>query len=66
MSDFLQQMGESSARRAAAARSFTAADFDRPVHPLTLEGFDLIAEIKNRSPAEGELASVDGDRRQRA
>lgn len=66
MSDFLQQMGESSARRAAAARSFTAADFDKPVHPLALEGFDLIAEIKNRSPAEGTLASVEGDRRQRA
>jgi len=66
MSDFLQQMAETSARRAAAARTFRAADFDRPVHPLKLASFDLIAEIKNRSPAEGQLATAEGDRRQRA
>ncbi len=55
MSDFLQGMAQSSAARAAAARSFTDADFDKPVVPLSLGTFDVIAEIKNRSPAEGQL-----------
>jgi indole-3-glycerol phosphate synthase len=55
MSDFLKTMAESSAARAAAAPSFTDADFDKPVVPLTLATFDVIAEIKNRSPAEGQL-----------
>ena len=55
MSDFLKDMAKSSAARAAQAREFTAADFDKPVVPLTLGTFDLIAEIKNRSPAEGQL-----------
>ena len=55
MSDFLRSMATSSAARAAEARLFTAADFDKPVMPLTLSTFDLIAEIKNRSPAEGVL-----------
>ncbi len=55
MSDFLKQMAQSSAERAAAAPAFGSADFDRPVVPLELEGFDVIAEIKQRSPAEGEL-----------
>ncbi len=59
MSDFLQGMAKSSAARAAAARSFVDADFDKPVVPLTLGTFDVIAEIKNRSPAEGLL--IDGD-----
>ena len=55
MSDFLKDMAKSSATRAAEARTFTDADFDKPVVPLTLGTFDLIAEIKNRSPAEGQL-----------
>lgn len=55
MSDFLQAMAQSSAARAAQARSFTAADFDKPVVPLHPEPFGIIAEIKNRSPAEGQL-----------
>lgn len=55
MSDFLKQMAASSAERAAAAPAFGSADFDRPVVPLELDGFDIIAEIKQRSPAEGEL-----------
>ena len=55
MSDFLATMAESSAARAAAAPSFTDADFDKPVVPLALGRFDVIAEIKNRSPAEGQL-----------
>lgn len=56
MSDFLQGMAESSAVRAANAPSFTDADFDKPVVPLELNGFGVIAEIKQRSPAEGLLS----------
>jgi indole-3-glycerol phosphate synthase len=67
MSDFLKSMAQSSAARAAAANaSFSAADLARPAYPLRLNTFDLIAEIKNRSPAEGELASTDSDRASRA
>lgn len=55
MSDFLQGMAKSSAARAALAPSFTGADFDKPVVPLSPGTFDVIAEIKNRSPAEGYL-----------
>ena len=67
MSNFLRQMADSSAARAAAVtRTFTSSDLDRSAYPLRLTGFDLIAEIKDRSPAEGELATVDADRQQRA
>ncbi|MDJ0793579.1 MAG: indole-3-glycerol-phosphate synthase [Woeseiaceae bacterium] len=66
MSDFLQGMANSSAERAAAARTFTDADFDRPVVPLSLGAFEIIAEIKERSPAEGDLAQGDSDRVVRA
>ena len=55
MSDFLKTMAAGSAARAAAAPSFRDADFDKPVVPLQLGTFDVIAEIKNRSPAEGQL-----------
>jgi len=55
MSDFLKGMAESSAARAAKAPSFTDADFDKPVVPLAPGAFDVIAEIKQRSPAEGNL-----------
>ncbi len=55
MSDFLKQMAAASAERAADAPTFGSADFDRPVVPLELGGFDVIAEIKQRSPAEGDL-----------
>ena len=61
MSDFLQDMARSSAERAAAARKFTDKDFDKPVVPLSLGTFDVIAEIKERSPAEGLLAQRDSD-----
>ncbi len=67
MSDFLEQMAQSSRDRVSATRvSFTDDDLDRPVRPLQLAGFDLIAEIKNRSPAEGELATSDENRVDRA
>lgn len=57
MSDFLKQMAGLSAQRAAAvAQGFKATAFDRPVLPLRLNGFDVIAEVKDRSPSEGELA----------
>jgi indole-3-glycerol phosphate synthase len=65
MNDFLQTMAASSAKRAAATAP-QAADFDKPVVPLILGGFDVIAEIKDRSPAEGDLATVGSDRTVRA
>jgi len=67
MSDFLQTMASHSAERAAAVLpSFSSADFDKPVVPLTLSSFDVIAEIKDRSPAEGDLSSSTSDRGARA
>ncbi|MEM6511771.1 MAG: indole-3-glycerol-phosphate synthase [Pseudomonadota bacterium] len=66
MADFLAGMARSSRARADAAGTFTDSDFDRPVVPLSLDGFGVIAEIKQRSPAEGALASVDSDRVGRA
>ena len=62
MSDFLQQMAKLSAERAAAVKGIRASDLDRPGVPLQLGDFDIIAEIKGRSPAEGELAGADLDR----
>ena len=62
MSDFLRTMAASSRARAEAVdRRFTDDALDRPAFPLKLAGFDLIAEIKNRSPAEGELSAGAGD-----
>lgn len=68
MSDFLQTMASHSAARAAAvSTSFSSADFDKPIMPLTLGKFDIIAEIKDRSPAEGDLNNRgDSDRHSRA
>ena len=66
MSDFLQAMASASAERAALAMPPSSADLDKPLLPLTLNGFDLIAEIKDRSPAEGDLATADTDRAARA
>ena len=66
MSDFLQTMAVSSAERAAAAVRPTSADLDKPVVPLVLGGFDVIAEIKVRSPAEGDLAAEDSNRTEQA
>ena len=66
MSDFLESMARSSADRAANAPSFTDADFDKPVVSLSLDGFGVIAEIKRRSPAEGELSNGDSDLLSRA
>ena len=67
MSDFLQTMASRSIERAAAANTcFQSSDFDKPVVPLTLGSFDVIAEIKDKSPAEGDLAKVGNDRKQLA
>jgi indole-3-glycerol phosphate synthase len=71
MSDFLQTMASHSAKRAAAVSGpFSSADFDKPVVPMTLGKFDVIAEIKDRSPAEGNLKTTnnygDSDRNSRA
>ena len=56
MSDFLQSMATSSAARAAALANIRVATAPPPL-PLKLGRFDVIAEIKQRSPAEGELAT---------
>lgn len=67
MGSFLKQMAKTSAARADAANtSYTDAQLDRPVHALRLAGFDVIAEIKDRSPAEGRLAADAGARSLRA
>ena len=67
MSDFLQSMAEASAERAQAADpALRSAVFDKPLVPLRLGAFDVIAEIKDRSPAEGELATEESDRAERA
>lgn len=67
MSDFLQSMASHSAARAAAVSSlFSSSDFDKPVVALTLGAFDVIAEIKDRSPAAGDLSSKNTDRCARA
>jgi indole-3-glycerol phosphate synthase len=67
MSDFLKTMASLSAERAAAITdSFSASDFDRSVVSLTHSSFDVVAEIKERSPAEGDLGHSDIGRSSRA
>lgn len=66
MSDFLNDMARMSAERAARAGKFAASDFDRPPVLPTLDAFDVIAEIKDRSPAEGVLASAERTRSEKA
>lgn len=67
MSDFLQTMAALSAQRAATAESQTRrASADKAVVPLRLGSFDLIAEIKDRSPSAGDLTLANSDRRQQA
>jgi indole-3-glycerol phosphate synthase len=58
MSGFLERMARASAARAAAiGHGFAAGDLARPRPALALSAFDVIAEIKPRSPAEGPLAA---------
>ena len=64
MTDFLEQMAATSRARAEGLPKNRHADeLDRPVFALALDRFDLIAEIKDHSPAEGRLA-VDGASRE--
>jgi indole-3-glycerol phosphate synthase len=73
--DFLARMAESSERRAREARSrvpvrdlrLRIADFPAaPRLSLHPDGFDLIAEVKQRSPSTGTLAGDDVVQRARA
>jgi indole-3-glycerol phosphate synthase len=67
MGNFLKEMALASSARAAATNvSFTPQALDQPAHPLCLDRFDLIAEIKNRSPAAGELVGAGESRVARA
>lgn len=75
MSGFLDEMGRASRARTDTARAKEpAAALERraaatPVAPslaLAPEGFDVIAEIKRRSPAAGALGAADDDWLERA
>jgi indole-3-glycerol phosphate synthase len=66
MSDFLETMAASSAARAAQLDPASLAPGTAPPVPLRLGRFDVIAEIKDRSPAEGDLAAPGSDRAARA
>lgn len=67
MGNFLKEMArESAARAAASKRAYSSDALDKPAFPLRLQGFDLIAELKDRSPAEGSLASAAETRIDRA
>lgn len=66
MSDFLAQMAQASAERAARVPRYADADLDKPVARLALGAFEVIAEIKERSPAAGRLAGDGHDRVARA
>ena len=66
MSDFLQTMAAASAERAAAVDVPSLTASSRATRPLRLGDFDVIAEIKDRSPAEGDLAAPQSDRTERA
>lgn len=67
MSDFLKTMARQSADRASAAQgSVRSTDLDLPLVPLQLGDFDVIAEIKNRSPSEGALAAASASRSEQA
>ena len=66
MSDFLQQMAKHSAERVSKIGTIETAELEKPVVPMQSTAFDVIAEIKGRSPAEGELAGTDLDRSEQA
>jgi indole-3-glycerol phosphate synthase len=67
MSDFLKTMATKSAERLIGVEPrFSAADLNKPLVPLRLTGFDVIAELKNRSPAEGDLATPASNRVEQA
>ncbi len=66
MIDFLQQMALLSSERAAMVGAIRSGDLDKALLPLRLASFDVIAEIKDRSPAEGALSTDDNNRAQQA
>jgi len=67
MTDFLQGMASLSRERAnRLPATLPSPSLDAPVFPLGFDGFGIIAEIKDSSPAEGKLASGKLDRAQRA
>jgi indole-3-glycerol phosphate synthase len=66
MSDFLEQMASGSRERLEVARRtrseaslLQAAEAMAPAPTLVTHGFDLIAELKLRSPAVGQLKAAD-------
>lgn len=65
MSNFLDEMSISSGARAATVQ-VSPESLNRKSLPLTLAGFDVIAEIKERSPAEGNLSAQNLARAARA
>ena len=67
MADFLERMAAASHDRASMLRASWGDDeLDKPVFPLIRDRFDLIAELKDRSPAEGNLAAATMSRGERA
>jgi indole-3-glycerol phosphate synthase len=64
--DFLETMAAHSAERAASIGPIGDAELDKPLVSLQLGEFDVIAEIKDRSPAEGDLADTAVGRAERA
>ena len=67
MADFLQDMASLSRERAnRLPKTQPSSSLDAPVFALSIDGFGIIAEIKDASPAEGVLASGTSDRAQRA
>ena len=62
MKNFLKSMYQFSKERAdCLPASFSDNKLDLPVYKLKLNVFDIIAEIKKTSPAEGKLASSELD-----
>jgi len=57
---------QSTERVAVAKQAIHETRFDKPVLPVDLHGFDIIAEIKDRSPSEGALAVPTRSRLQQA
>ncbi len=67
MSDFLDDMAQASRERASSARRrYRDDELDLPLPPLKLGAFDVIAELKDRSPSAGALAAPGGDRLRQA
>ena len=67
MINFLNKMADHSRKRAALLPDrFNEKKFDLPIFDLQLSSFDIIAEFKEKSPAEGRLIQPEVDRSTRA